>query len=77
MLLFIIFTFGLLLIAIQIASGQLTSRIIATALLRDRVIKYTVGLSTFTMLFAITALNRSGDEVSQLVTMATALLGQH
>jgi len=35
-------------LAIQIASGQLTPRIIATTLLRDRVIKYTVGLNMFT-----------------------------
>src|SRR3954449_13547547 len=32
MISFIVFTFGAILIAIQVASGQLTSRIIATAL---------------------------------------------
>ena len=60
---FVVFTFGSLLVAIQIASGQLTPRIIATTLLRDRVIKYTVGLNVFTMLFAVSALNRTGEEV--------------
>ena len=34
---FLVFTFGSLLVAIQIASGQLTPRIIATTLLRDNV----------------------------------------
>jgi uncharacterized membrane protein len=71
----VVFTFGSLLIAIQIASGQLTPRIIATTLLRDRVIKYTVGLNMFTMLFAIGALNRTADTVHQLVTLAAAALG--
>jgi uncharacterized membrane protein len=50
---FIVFTFGSILIAIQVASGQLTPRIIATALLRNNVIRFTVGLFTFTMMFAV------------------------
>jgi uncharacterized membrane protein len=50
---FIVFTFGSMLVAIQVASGQLTPRIIATALLRNNVIRFTVGLFTFTMLFAV------------------------
>ena len=72
---FVVFTFGSLLVAIQIASGQLTPRIIATTLLRDRVIKYTVGLNMFTLLFAVSALNRTTGSVSQLVTLVGALLG--
>jgi uncharacterized membrane protein len=72
---FVVFTFGSLLVAIQIASAQLTPRIIATTLLRDRVIKYTVGLNTFTLLFAVSALNRTQDAVPQLVTLVAALLG--
>jgi uncharacterized membrane protein len=72
---FVVFTFGSLLVAIQIASGQLTPRIIATTLLRDRVIKYTVGLNMFTLLFAVSALNRTTDSVSQLVTLVGAFLG--
>src|SRR5690349_6377798 len=50
---FIVFTFSSMLVAIQVASGQLTPRIIATALLRNNVIRFTVGLFTFTMLFAV------------------------
>jgi uncharacterized membrane protein len=49
---FIVFTFGSMLAAIQVASGQLTPRIIATTLLRDNVIRATVGLFAFTLLFA-------------------------
>src|SRR5262245_41651731 len=41
---FIVFTFGSLLISIQVASGQYTPRIIATTLLRNDVIRYAVGL---------------------------------
>lgn len=54
---FIVFTFGSLLVAIQVASGQLTPRIIATTLLGDRVISGTVGLFVFTFLFAHGALS--------------------
>lgn len=72
---FMVFTFGSLLVAIQIASGQLTPRIIATTLLRDEVIKYTVGLNVFTLLLAISALNRTAGSVFELVTVVVALLG--
>jgi len=72
---FIVFTFGSLLVAIQVASGQYTPRIIATTLLRDNVIRYTVGGFVFTLLFAIQALNRIETSVPQLVLVITALLG--
>src|SRR3954453_14327883 len=39
---FLVFTFGSLLVAIQIAGGQLTPRVIATTLLRDNIVRYTV-----------------------------------
>jgi len=72
---FVVFTFGSLLVAIQIASGQLTPRIIATTLLCDRVIRYTIGLNMFTLLFAVSALNRTVDSVPQLVTLTAMVLG--
>jgi uncharacterized membrane protein len=50
---FIVFTFGSLLVAIQVASGQLTPRIIATTLLRDNVIRCTVGLFVYGLLLAV------------------------
>jgi uncharacterized membrane protein len=71
---FVVFTFASLLVAIQVASAQLTPRIIATTLLRNRVIKYTVGLFTFTLLFALGAQNRIDKDVHQLVMLLAALL---
>jgi len=72
---FIVFTFGSLLIAIQVSSGQYTPRIIATTLLRNNVIRYTVGLFVFTFLFAIRGLNQTEGTVHQLVVFVTGLLG--
>lgn len=72
---FIVFTFGSLLVAIQVASGQYTPRIIATTLLRDNVIRYTVGLFVFVVLFAIKALNHTETSVPHLMIFITALLG--
>lgn len=72
---FMVFTFGSLLVAIQVASGQLTPRIIATTLLRDNVVRYTVGLFVFSMVFAISALNRLETSVPQLVLVFAAGLG--
>ena len=73
---FVVFTFGSLLVAIQVAGGQLTPRIIATTLLRDNVVRYSVGLFVFTLVFAVMALNRLGsDRVPELVAVVAALLG--
>ena len=49
---FLVFTFGSLLVAIQVAGGQYTPRIIATTLLRDKVIRWVSGLFVFTLLWA-------------------------
>ena len=49
---FMVFTFGSLLVAIQVAGGQYTPRIIATTLLRDNVIRWIVGFFVFSMLWA-------------------------
>jgi uncharacterized membrane protein len=72
---FVVFTFGSLLVAIQVAGGQLTPRIIATILLRNNVVRYSVGLFVFSLVFAVMALNRNDAVVSQLVAFLTALLG--
>ena len=72
---FIVFTFGSLLVAIQVAGGQLTPRVIATILLRDNVVRYTVGLFVFIFLFAISAHNRIKGTGDQLVLFVAALLG--
>jgi uncharacterized membrane protein len=72
---FIVFTFGSLLVAIQVANGQLTPRIIAATLLRNDVVKYTVGLFVFTLLFAVSAVDRTETRVHQLVLVVVAGLG--
>ena len=74
MLSFVVFTFGSLLVALQIASGQMTPRIIATILVRDNVVRYTTGLFIFTLLFAISAINRIQATVFQLVAFFAACL---
>src|SRR5271166_4800395 len=72
---FVVFTFGSLLIAIQVASGQYTPRIIATTLLSDNLIRFTVGFFVFTLLFAIKSLNQMETTVPQMVTFITGALG--
>jgi uncharacterized membrane protein len=72
---FIVFTFGSLLVAIQVASGQLTPRIIATTLLRNNVIRRTVGLFVFTLLFALGTVARIETTVPGLIMWAAAILG--
>lgn len=71
----VVFTFGFLLVAIQLASGQMTPRIIATTVLQDNVVRYTTGLFIFTFLFAVSALGKMEATVHQLVVFVTALLG--
>jgi len=75
MLTFIVFTFGSLLVAVQIAGGQLTPRIIAATLLRDNAIRLTVGLFIFTLLFATGALARLETTVPHVVAGLAGLLG--
>ncbi len=72
---FVVFTFGSLLVAIQVASGQLTPRIIATTLLRNNVVRYAVGLFVFTLLLAISARNRIEGTGDQLVILVDGVLG--
>lgn len=71
---FLVFTFGSLLVALQVASGQLTPRIIATTLLRNNVVRYTVGLFIFTFLFALGVQNRIETQVYQLPLFVAAVL---
>jgi uncharacterized membrane protein len=71
---FLVFTFGSLLVALQVASGQLTPRIISTTLLRNNVVRYTVGLFIFTFLFALGVQNRLESKVHQLPLIIAAVL---
>jgi uncharacterized membrane protein len=73
---FLVFTFGSLLIAIQVAGGQYTPRIIATTILRDNAIRFTVGYFVFTLLFTMRVLTRMGGEtVNQFNTFIAGALG--
>jgi uncharacterized membrane protein len=72
---FLVFTFGSLLVAIQVASGQLTPRIIATTLLRDNVVRASVGLFVFTLVFSVMALNRLETRVLEITAFVTSVLG--
>ncbi len=71
---FLVFTFGSLLVAVQVASAQLTPRIIVTALLRDNVIRWIVGLFCFGLFLAIGARNRV-ETVPHFIISLAALIG--
>ena len=59
MLSFIVFTFSSLLVAVQIASAQLTPRIIATVLLRDNTIRIIAALFVLSFVFNLGLLART------------------
>jgi uncharacterized membrane protein len=67
MLSFIVFTSSSLLVAIQIASAQLTPRIIATALLRDNTIRGIIALFVLTLAFNLGVLARAQSVVPYLL----------
>src|SRR6185503_18011674 len=71
---FIVFAFSSLLVAIQIASAQLTPRIIATTLLRDNTIRLIVALFVLTLAFGVGTLARAQDRVPYLLLTVAILL---
>ncbi|HBZ70482.1 MAG TPA: DUF2254 domain-containing protein [Deltaproteobacteria bacterium] len=71
---FVVFTFSSLIVAIQVASGQLTPRIIATTLLRDRVIRWSVGLFVYVLLLAI-GIKARVDTVPRFLVSTSAIFG--
>jgi len=72
---FIVFTFGSLLVAIQVAGGQYTPRIIATTLLRDNVIRVIVGVFLFTLAYSARVLTRMTETVNQFELFIAGTLG--
>jgi uncharacterized membrane protein len=74
MLSFIVFTFGSLLVAVQIASAQLTPRIIATVLLRDNTIRLIAALFILSLVFDLGLLARTQESVLYLPLTAAVLL---
>ncbi|HTY40244.1 MAG TPA: DUF2254 domain-containing protein [Thermoanaerobaculia bacterium] len=68
----IVFAFSILLLAIQIAGGQLSPRIIAT-IFRTPFLKAAISVFVFSYAYSLAALSRIGDRVPQLpVTLAIA-----
>jgi len=72
---FLIFTLGSLLVAIQVAGGQLTPRIIAATILSNNWLRCIVGLLIFTFLFAMGTSARLETSPAYLATSISALLG--
>jgi len=72
MLTFIVFLMSMLVIALQVAVGQLTLRIIVFAF-RKWVIKLALGIFTFTYMFSIAATGRIEKPVPQLVVLLTII----
>jgi uncharacterized membrane protein len=72
---FTVFTFGSLLVAIQVASGQYTPRIIATTLLQNNIIRYTVAIFVFSLIFSIKVLAGIETTVPQLAVYISGVLG--
>ncbi len=72
---FLIFTLGSLLVAIQVAGGQLTPRIIAATLLSNNTLRFIVGLLIFTFLFAMGTAARLESGPAPLSALIAGLLG--
>jgi uncharacterized membrane protein len=62
-------------VAIQVASGQLTPRIIANTLLRNNVIRFSVGLFKFTFSFSVRTQARLDPGVTRLAFTLTVVSG--
>jgi uncharacterized membrane protein len=71
---FLVFAFSSLLVTIQVASAQLTPRIIATTLLRDRTIRSIVALFVLSFSFDLGALARSQTTVPYLLLTVAIIL---
>jgi len=62
---FVVFAFSIMLLAVQMASGQLTPRIIGR-LFENRVVKVTLGVFMFSYAYTLAALGRIEDRVPEL-----------
>lgn len=73
----LVFSFGSMLVAIQVAGGQYTPRIIATTLLRDNVIRWIVGLFVFSLLWTHRTMAELGQSavVPQLQVFLATVIG--
>jgi uncharacterized membrane protein len=69
---FIIFTLSFLLVAVQIASANLSPRVIPL-ILKDRPVKIVLGVFVFTFIYSVAVLGRIEDSVPQLPMLLTIL----
>ena len=70
----IVFAFSSLLVAIQVASAQLSPRVIAATLLRDNTIRLVVALFVLTLSFGLGTLARSQTQVQYLLLSCAVVL---
>lgn len=73
---FTVFTFSIMLLSVQIAGAQLSPRVIAMVM-RDTVLKWSLGLFVFAFVYSIAVLGRIEDVVPQLpvfLTIASCLV---
>jgi uncharacterized membrane protein len=68
---FIVFVCSSMLLVVQLASAQLTPRVIGT-LFRDRVVKLTLAIFVFSFTFALAAMIRIGATVPLLIVQVSA-----
>lgn len=71
---FMTFAFGMLLVAIQVSGGQLTPRIVATTLLRDNIIRLSLGLFVYALLLAVAVKLRT-ERIPPFLISVASLLG--
>src|SRR5262249_945384 len=71
---FMVFTFSSLLVAIQVASGQLTPRIIAPPFLRDNAIRGSVAVFVYALLLAVAVKTRA-DTIPHFLISLMGVLG--
>jgi len=72
LLTFIVFAFSIILLAVQVAGGQLSPRIIAR-IFETRLIKLTLSAFVFSYTYALAALGRIEDRVPQLPVLVAIL----
>jgi uncharacterized membrane protein len=67
MLTFIVFVFSIMLVTVQLASAQLTPRIIAT-FVHSGILRFSLTVFVFAFAFTLEALSQVGDSVPQIAT---------
>ena len=72
LLTFIVFAFSIILLAVQVAGGQLSPRIIARVF-ENRLAKLTLGAFVFSYTYTLAALGRIEDRVPQLPVLIAVL----